>query len=94
MGNILCNKKYEASIEQIEQIESIQFAIRNLETQRVMKLKKIEEENCCEICYKNMKEVAFVPCGHVMCKECSFKPRMEECPFCRRLIEYKLVLYL
>ena len=32
MGNILCNKNYIASKHELEQIESIQFAIQNLET--------------------------------------------------------------
>jgi hypothetical protein len=94
MGNVLCHKNFSASRDDIEHIESIQFAIRNLETQRIMKLKKIEEENCCEICFKNPKNLAFVSCGHVVCNECGFLSTINECPFCRKVIEYKLRLYM
>jgi hypothetical protein len=94
MGNINCKKNDIVSSNDIEHIESIQFAIRNLETQRIMKLKKIEEENYCEICFNNPKNLAFVLCGHVVCNECGFLPTMNECPFCRKTIEYKLILYM
>lgn len=94
MGNLLCRNDFRASRDEVEHIESIQFAIRNLETQRIMKLKKIEEDTCCEICFKNPKNLAFVPCGHVICIECGFLSSMNECPFCRKPIEYKLKLYM
>lgn len=94
MGNLLCRKNYKASQNDIQHIESIQFAIRNLETQRIMKLKKIEEETCCEICFMNPRNLAFVPCGHVVCIECGLSSNMNECPFCRKLVEYKLKLYM
>ena len=94
MGNILCNKNYKASKQELEQIESIQFAIQNLETQRVMKLKEIKEANCCEICFKNPKNLAFVSCGHVVCKECGFLETMKDCPFCREPIAFKLSLFM
>ena len=87
------NKQYKATKREIEHIESIQFAIRNLETLHTIKLKKIQEESCCEICYKNIKDLAFGPCGHVVCKECGLVS-MKECPFCRSNIEYKLILYM
>jgi len=94
MGNILCYKNYTASKHELERIESIQFAIQNLETQRVMKMKEIQDANCCEICFKNPKNMAFVSCGHVVCKECGFLESMKECPFCREQIAYKLTLFM
>ena len=72
MGNLVCRKNYKISKKELEQIESIQFAIQNLETQRVIKMKEIKENNCCEICCKNHKNLAFVSCGHVVCKEWGF----------------------
>ena len=94
MGNILCSKHYTASKHELEQIESIQFAIQNLETQRVMKMKEIQNTNCCQICFENPKNLAFVSCGHVVCNDCGFLENMNECPFCREPIAYKLRLYL
>ena len=94
MGNILCRKNYTATTHEIEQIKSIQFAIQNLETQRVIKMKEIQEANCCEICFKNPKNLTFVSCGHVVCRDCGFVESMNECPFCREKIAYKLTLYM
>ena len=94
MGNVLCRRNYTASKHDLEYIESIQFAIQNLETQRVIKMKEIQEANCCQICFKNPKNLAFVWCGHVVCNECGFLETIQECPFCRKEITYKLQLYM
>jgi|SaaInlV_165m_DNA_1040744.scaffolds.fasta_scaffold06409_4 hypothetical protein len=41
-------------------------------------------ENICNICYENKRNIRFIPCGHtIMCSDCFTKDDTYECPFCR-----------
>ena len=43
-----------------------------------------ETEEICSICYSNMRNIRFIPCGHnIMCSECYVKSDSYECPLCR-----------
>ncbi|KAM0827116.1 hypothetical protein ACQ4PT_068408 [Festuca glaucescens] len=51
----------------------------------------------CVICFKNRRNAAFVPCGHLVCC-CNCAKRVElkdepSCPVCRRDIQYVLRVY-
>jgi hypothetical protein len=47
----------------------------------------------CFLCLKNGIDVAFSPCGHVVCSDCNRHP-LRECPFCRTLISSAMKLYI
>ena len=92
MGNF-CLSGNRASQSELDRIQSIQFILENLETQRLMKLKEIKEANCCGICFNDPYDMAFVPCGHIVCSKCNIKSSFTSCPFCRTEIEYKQKLF-
>lgn len=50
-----------------------------------------EEPNKCNICMENKNNVALIPCGHLMCAQCSFV--FDKCPTCRSTISDKLKIY-
>ncbi|XP_047990048.1 baculoviral IAP repeat-containing protein 3-like isoform X2 [Leguminivora glycinivorella] len=55
---------------------------------------KSEVEDCkvCKICYENERNVAFVPCGHVVaCAKCALAT--DKCPLCRRTFTSAVRLY-
>ena len=41
----------------------------------------------CQICFDNTVRSVLVPCGHMMCPECTAKTRANKCPFCRRNVQ-------
>jgi baculoviral IAP repeat-containing protein 7/8 len=46
---------------------------------------------CC-ICLQNVREIAFVPCGHTLCcRACSKK--LKECPVCRKRVMRRLKIF-
>ena len=94
MGAIGCRRRYMASTHDIEHLDAIQFAIHNLEVQRAMKMKELEELHCCGICFQNPRTIAYGPCGHTVCSECGYLDSIIDCPFCRTNIDFKLKLYL
>lgn len=47
----------------------------------------------CFLCLKNGINMAFDPCGHVVCSDCS-RHSMRECPFCRTPINSAMKLYI
>jgi hypothetical protein len=49
-------------------------------------------EMSCSICVIGSKNIAYIPCGHVLsCAECA--ERFSKCPYCRTSISDKLKLY-
>lgn len=46
---------------------------------------------CCPVCLDNGRNVALVPCGHTLCRECA--ARVRPCPVCRSPIASILTLY-
>ena len=51
-----------------------------------------DKQTECGICMDRKKEIAFSPCGHTVCRECSLL--VTDCPFCRAQIENKIKLYM
>lgn len=50
------------------------------------------DSKLCKICYDNVCNTVYIPCGHVMsCTECAFKAK--ECPLCRASVERTVRLY-
>ena len=54
-------------------------------------LERSEEDKLCAICLCGRKEVAFGPCGHQSCLNCSTK--VAECHMCRAVIEMRLPIF-
>lgn len=53
---------------------------------------ELDEDKLCKICYENERQIAYVPCGHVVsCSKCSFCTK--ECPICRAMISNVIRLY-
>jgi baculoviral IAP repeat-containing protein 7/8 len=50
-----------------------------------------DSEKLCKICFDNPSNVAFVPCGHVFCQNCTMF--MKNCAVCRANITKRLKLY-
>lgn len=49
------------------------------------RLEEIERERSCKVCYGNVADILFQPCGHICaCSSCS--TRLTSCPVCRRRI--------
>lgn len=57
-----------------------------------------EDEKICAICYTDPCDTVFLPCGHIVCRQCALEwmKTSRECPFCReqshilrRLSSYK-----
>jgi hypothetical protein len=91
------------SNHKIEELESLDYAINNLNTKliadsRDIKTNLVNLENnikCkyeCSICFENPKNVIFIPCGHSFCKECSDK-FVDVCCICRQRIDRKQHIY-
>ena len=52
----------------------------------------IPSEMSCSICVIGSRNIAYVPCGHVLsCAECA--DRFSKCPYCRTPLTDKLKLY-
>ena len=59
---------------------------------------KVLGPNPCPICYNNERNMAFIPCGHTVCKKCSNTlmnqdGNIEKCPICRKTIIDTLYIY-
>ena len=52
---------------------------------------KLKEDRICKICWSNQAGVAFLPCGHISCVNCS--PKLKDCPFCRQIIKGKIKIF-
>jgi baculoviral IAP repeat-containing protein 7/8 len=50
-----------------------------------------DDSKMCKVCYEKPTDVALIPCGHVVCRQCAFI--LSDCPFCRRRVEKKLKLF-
>ena len=76
------NEKTSKVIREINQLE------------KVLKAEKLAGQ-VCTICFEEYKEdrrqVAFGPCGHHSCYECS--PSLQLCPLCRAEIEFTLLIF-
>mmetsp|Transcript_5976 Transcript_5976/g.8935 ORF Transcript_5976/g.8935 Transcript_5976/m.8935 type:complete len:534 (+) Transcript_5976:132-1733(+) len=44
--------------------------------------KEIEDDLLCKICYEREMDCALLPCGHMVCQQCS--KRIHSCPHCRK----------
>ena len=57
---------------------------------------KIKEQSTCSVCLDALRSVAFVPCGHAVCRDCdgALNRRQLPCPQCRAPIERRLQLFL
>ena len=56
------------------------------------KLKTIVNKYDCTICYERHFDTVLVPCGHVICQQCS--NTATHCYFCRMSIKLKQKIYL
>lgn len=52
---------------------------------------KDKPPHTCRVCYERPLRIAFIPCGHQSCDECS--RRLENCPVCRTIIIDRLRVY-
>ena len=48
----------------------------------------------CQICFDATVRSVLVPCGHMMCLECTAKTRASKCPFCRRKVQQVVKTFL
>jgi len=97
----LNNRVNELEIEQKEL-----FATREtlflLETENgdlVKRLQAMEARNeeiqNCLICFEHTRELAFDPCGHlVCCVQCAKNIRNQRCPICRKNIKRSLRVHI
>lgn len=46
----------------------------------------------CPICLDKQKEIALIPCGHTLCRQC--RVDIIECPICRSCINGYIKIYL
>ena len=54
-----------------------------------------KESNECVICFENVIQYAFNPCGHAICCENCFKSlKNKKCPICRCYIKSSMRIYL
>lgn len=67
--------------------ESLKEENESLKEQLKQQSEKIEEQTKCKICLSNDMSITLLPCGHVICCECSAK--ITECSFCRTDIQKK-----
>lgn len=56
------------------------------------KIESIQLAAECPICEENPRNVVLLPCGHILCKDCSSK--LWECPFCKEKILETKRIYL
>eukprot|EP00301_Raphidiophrys_heterophryoidea_P002418 c11125_g1_i2.p1 GENE.c11125_g1_i2~~c11125_g1_i2.p1 ORF type:complete len:1118 (+),score=253.69 c11125_g1_i2:603-3956(+) len=47
---------------------------------------KLKSELTCKICFTNEVNIVIVPCGHLICAECSRGTTQRCCPFCRTAV--------
>jgi hypothetical protein len=91
------------SNDKIDELESLDYAINNLNTKLIADSRDIKtnlvnlENNIkgkyeCSICFENPKNVMYIPCGHSFCKECSDK-FVDECCICRQRIVKRQNIY-
>lgn len=45
----------------------------------------------CRVCWSNKIDIVVVPCGHVLCHQCSCD--ISRCPFCRVRLSKKIKMY-
>ncbi|ARF10429.1 RING domain protein [Hokovirus HKV1] len=69
--------------------------IQNLDKQLSSRIDILDQEtkpNECVICMLELKNVAFVDCGHyVCCNNCA--NQVNKCPICRKTINQKIIIY-
>jgi sacsin len=72
----------------LKEAESKITELHTLEEQHKRDLENNSHSATCPICKENEVSVCLVPCGHVLCEECtsSWAQRLAtvKCPFCRR----------
>ena len=87
--------KYNQLIE-TKKLEDIMINQRNQYTSFDNNIKQREaqlrHQYDCHICYERHFDIILVPCGHVLCHQCS--PNATHCYFCRERIERKQKIFL
>ena len=81
----------------VEAKDELELATKNFHAMRKTAsiLNKCDMGNnyTCFLCLKNGIDVAFNPCGHVVCTDCN-RHALRDCPFCRTPINSSLKLYI
>jgi hypothetical protein len=90
---ICASRKSVYSRKDLEKIENLHYIITNLETQKLMKIKELQELYNCQICFERRFNITYISCGHVICDVCDKQKDEDTCPFCRKNIHYKQSLY-
>jgi hypothetical protein len=80
--------------------EELQKLLKQFKKSKKKIKKKLEYFNrtSCGICYcdyniENNKICALIPCGHILCSECTKKEKKQLCPFCRKSYTYIYNIY-
>lgn len=47
----------------------------------------------CPVCMDGLPDFGLLPCGHMLCSECSDPLRDGECPLCRRKVDYRSKMF-
>ena len=77
-------------LEDIINKQQYQYAIFNDSIQK--KETQLKHKYDCTICYERHFDTVLVPCGHVICQQCS--NTATHCYFCRMSIKLKQKIYL
>lgn len=81
-------RECQAQIGKVDKTKESQQPIRAEEVVE----EEVDDKIKCKICYAKDVKVAFVPCGHTACVNCSFE--LNTCHICRSPIENRIRLYI
>jgi hypothetical protein len=90
----------EADMKRRQEIEEekakLQRAYERISVQPNNKPKEMTDENMCKVCWDEIADTAFTPCGHkAACWDCaeSIKRNTSKCPMCRRYVLKLMRIY-
>ena len=61
--------------------------------EKASRKRRLEAPECAVCLGERAQDVAFVPCGHVVCRNCSEHELVSKCPICRVRVERKQRIY-
>jgi len=94
-GDKLDKKKIEElTAMETKLVNTVEKIRRQKEILLERKLSLQEDQSCCVICTEESKTVLLLPCRHLcVCRECSVRSELTNCPLCRTYITEKIGVF-
>ena len=93
-ASIEIDKQRQELLKQLgENKQLLQIAMR-VRDELQSRLDDVEPPNMCQICYTRPFDTMLRPCGHILCEDCKNHNGQRPCPFCRRLVEDTLEVFV